>query len=132
MRKISARTVCTAGIAALGVLTACAAFAGLATRNGEARLAIPRYGNVFQSGALVGWASGVKISPLDGTVVEFEQITHARQLVHQDEFEYGGLKMRIAQVLQVDYTPEGKAGGRSAARPDTTLLRVTARLRRSD
>jgi hypothetical protein len=93
---------------------------------------IPQYGSIFQSGALVGWASGAKISPLDSSVIEFEQISHARQLAPQDEFEYGGAKMRISQVLQVDYAQGDNAGAAgSAARPDKTLLRVTAKIRRS-
>ena len=132
MGKISARTACSAGVAVLAVLVAFAAFAGLAARNGETRPAIPRYGNIFQSGALAGWASGAKFSALDSSVVEFEQISHTGQMVHGDEFEYGGLKMRIAQVVQVDDAPADRAAGRSAARPNKTLLRVTAKIRRSD
>jgi hypothetical protein len=47
-------------------------------------------------------ASGARIS-FDGSVVEFDQIAHARQLAQQSEFEYGGLKLRISRVLQIDY-----------------------------
>jgi hypothetical protein len=128
MGKFSARAMCTLGIVSLAVLVAFAAFAGLATRSGEARPALPRYGNIFQSGGLVGWATGVRISALDSSIVEFEQISHARQLRQQSEFEYGGLKMRMSQVVQVDY-PQGGDADRTG--PDKTLLRVTAKIQRS-
>ena len=130
MGKMPARMMWTVGIAAVASLAGFAAFAGLsATRSSEERPAIPRYGNIFQSGAMVGWASGARISQ-DSAVVEFEQISHARQLLQQNEFEYGGLKMRIAQVVQVDYLAGSEtAGGRGPARPDKTLLRVTAKIR---
>jgi hypothetical protein len=134
MRKVSVRTISTFGIATAAILIAFAVFASLsATRNPEVRHAIPRYGNLFQSGALAGWASGAKISQLDSSVVEFDQISHARQLVQQDEFEYGDLRMRISQVVQVDYLPSSEiATGRgAAARPNKTLVRVTARIQPS-
>lgn len=130
MARISARTMSAVGIATVAMLLGFAAFASLsATRHGEARPAIPRHGNIFQSGTLVGWASGARISALDSAVVEFDQISHARQLVQQNEFEYGGLKMRISQVAQVDYLQSGEsAAGRGTARPGKTLVRVAARL----
>ena len=128
MGKISTGTLWI-GIAAIASLLAFAAFAGMTARNGEARPALPRYGNVFQSGALVGWATGARmISSLDGAVVEFDQISHARQLVQDDEFEYGGLKMRIAQV---DYAKGEKSATDRTARPDKALLRVTAKIQRA-
>jgi len=134
MRNISGHTMGAVGIATVGVLVGFAAFAGLsATRNGEApQTAIPRHGNIFQSGTLAGWASGARISAVDSSVVEFEQISHARQLAQQNEFEYAGLKMRISQVLQVEYLRSSEATtGRGADRPDKTLLRVTARIQRA-
>jgi hypothetical protein len=133
MRKISARTMGAVGGATAGMLIAFAVFANLsATRNHEARQAIPRHGNIFQSGALAGWASGAKISQFDSAVVEFDQISHARQLAQQDEFEYGGMRMRISQVVQVEYPRSSEATtGRGAERPDKTLLRVTARIQRA-
>ena len=130
MGKISARMLCTIGTGILAVLIALGAFAGFATRNGEARPAIPRYGNVFQTGTLAGWASGAKISSIDSGVVEFDQIAHARQFVAHEAFEYGGQKMRILQVVQVDY-PQGDAASGRPGRPDKTLLRVTARIQPS-
>ena len=112
--------------AAIGaMLLAVGAAAGVtAMRGGEAQTAIPAQGNIMQSGALVGWASGARISARDSSLVEFEQIAHARQLVQQNDFEYGGLKLRIAGVLQVDYLPA--SGG--TPRPDQTLVRVTAKI----
>lgn len=126
------RTMWAVGIAAAASLVGVAAFAGLsATRNSEARPAIPGHGNIFQSGVLVGWASGAKISS-DGAVVEFDQIAHARQLAQQNEFEYAGLRMRISQVLQVDYIASSENGtNRATARPDKTLVRVTAKIQPS-
>jgi hypothetical protein len=130
---MSARTIWTAGIAAGVMLVAVAAFAGVsAMRSTEARPPIPKYGSIFQSGALVGWASGARIAAHDRSLVEFDQIEHARQLAQQSDFEYGGLKLRISQVLQVDYVHgrnAAPAGG--AARPDKTLVRVTARIQSS-
>jgi len=124
MGKVSARTMWTVGAATAGILMAVGAFAGVsAMRSGEAHAAIPSHGNIFQSGTLVGWASGARISASDRSIVEFEQIAHARQLAQQNEFEYGGLKMRISRVLQVDYVQASD----STARPDQTLVRVTAR-----
>ena len=58
-------------------------------------------------------------------LVEFDQITHARQLMQQNEFEYGGLKLRISQVKQVEID---STASRGTARPDQTLLRVTAKI----
>lgn len=132
MGTMPARTMWAVGIAAVASLVGFAAFAGLsATRNNEVRPAIPRHGNIFQSGVLVGWASGAKISA-DGLVVEFDQIAHARQLAQQNEIEYAGLKMRISQVLQVDYLASSENGtNRATARPDKTLVRVTARIQPS-
>src|ERR1051325_6702222 len=121
MGKMSAPMMWTVGGAAVGSLVAIAAFAVLSgTQNSEARPAIPAYGNIIQSGALAGWASGARISPRDSAVVEFEQIAHARQLAHRDTFEYGGLTLRIAQVFQVDYQPAAEAAAGRAARPDIT------------
>jgi len=132
MGKISARTMSAVGMVTVALLIGFAAFASLsAMRNGNARPAIPQYGNIFQSGALVGWATGAKMSA-DGAAVEFDQISHARQLLQHDVFEYGGQKMRISHVVQVDYLPGSEsAGGRSTARPDKTLVRVTARIQPS-
>ena len=128
----STRTIWAVGIAAAASLVGFAAFAGISTMlGGEQRPAIPKYGNVFQSGMLVGWASGAKVSGADGAVIEFEQISHARQLLQQNEFEYGGLKMRISQILQVDYVKDNESeAGRGAARPNKTLIRVTAKVQR--
>lgn len=130
MGKVSARAMWTVGIAAGATLTAFAAFAGLsAMRSSDTRPAIPAQGNIFQSGALVGWATGARISASDRSVVEFDQIAHARQLAQQNEFEYGGLKLRISQVFQVDYLQSSdSAAGRGATRPDKTLVRVTAKI----
>jgi hypothetical protein len=117
------------GIAAAASLVAVATFAILSgTQESEAGPVIPQYGNIIQSGALAGWASGAKISSHDRSVVEFEEISNARQLVQRDEFEYGGLKLRISQVFQVAYAPvkDGTAG--RDARPDMTLVRVTAKI----
>ena len=124
MGKISSGTTWGLRAAIGAMLLAVGAAAGVAAmRSGGERPAIAAQGNIIQSGALVGWASGARISS-DGAVVEFDQITHARQLMQQNEFEYGGLKMRITRVLQVDYVKSGD----SAVRPDQTLLRVTARI----
>jgi hypothetical protein len=38
------------------------------------------------------------------------------------------LKLRIAQVFQVDYQPAAESPAGRGARPDMTLLRVTARI----
>src|SRR4051794_10069953 len=100
MGKMSVRTMWSVAVAAGAMLIGFAAFAGLsATRSSEARPAIPTHGNIIQSGALAGWASGAKISSQDSAVVEFEQIAHARQLAQRDVFEYGGVELRIAQVV---------------------------------
>ena len=132
MGKMSASMIWTVGGAAAGSLVAIAAFAVLsATQDSEARPAIPAYGNIVQAGALAGWASGARISSHDSSVVEFEEIAHARQLVQRDEFEYGGLKLRIAQVFQVDYPPANQGAAGRNARPDMTLVRVTARIQPS-
>jgi len=129
MGKMSVPMMWTVGGAAVGSLVAIAAFAVLSgTQHSEARPAIPSYGNIIQSGALAGWASGAKISSRDSAVVEFEQIAHARQLLQRDAFEYGGLTLRIAQVFQVDYQPAAEAAAGRAARPDITLVRVTAKI----
>jgi len=129
MGKMSARTMWSVAAVAGAMLIGFAAFAGLsATRSSEARPAIPAYGNIIQSGALAGWASGARISSHDSAVIEFEQIAHARQLMQRDVFEYGGLKLRIAQVFQVDYQPAAESPAGRGARPDMTLLRVTARI----
>jgi hypothetical protein len=129
MGRMSAGAVWSVAAAAGALLIGFAAFAGLpAMRSSEARQAIPAYGNIIQSGALAGWASGAKISSHDGALVEFEQIAHARQLAQRDVFEYGGLKLRIAQVFQVDYHPSAESPAGRGARPDLTLLRVTARI----
>jgi hypothetical protein len=130
MGKISARAIWAVGFAVVASLAAFTAIAGLpGTQSGEARPTIPPHGNIIQSGTLAGWASGARISSSDGSVVEFEQISHARQLAQQNEFEYGGFKLRISQILQVDYPPVSDgAAGRGTARPDMTLLRVTARI----
>jgi len=129
MRKLSAPMMWTVGGAAVGSLAAIAAFAVLSgTQNSEARPAIPSYGNIVQSGALAGWASGARISSHDRSLVEFEQIAHARQLVQRDVFEYAGLTLRIAQVFQVDYQPAAEGAAGRGARPDITLLRVTAKV----
>ncbi|MEJ0076932.1 MAG: hypothetical protein WDO17_16100 [Alphaproteobacteria bacterium] len=117
------------GFAVVASLAVSVALTGLpGAQSSEARQAIPLYGNIIQSGTLAGWASGARISSSDGSVVEFEQISHARQLAQQNEFEYGGLKMRIAQILQMDYAPANEGTTGRAARPDITLLRVTARI----
>jgi hypothetical protein len=131
MGKISAQAAWTVGIATGASLAAYAALTSLSATGSEVTQTIPQYGSIFQSGALVGWASGAKVSARDSSVVEFEQISHARQLAPQDEFEYGGANMRISQVVQVDYGQGGDAASGSAARPDKTLLRVTAKIRRS-
>jgi len=119
----------TVGTAAGAILVAVAAFAGVsAMRGSEARPAIPAHGNIFQSGILVGWASGARLSS-DGSAVEFDQIAHARQLAQQNEFDYAGLRMRISRVLQIDYAQASEsAAGRATARPDQTLMRVTAKI----
>jgi len=52
-------------------------------------------------------------------------------MVQRDEFEYGGLKLRIAQVFQVDYPPANQGAAGRNARPDMTLVRVTARIQPS-
>lgn len=129
MGKMSARTTWGLKAAIGAMLLAVGAAAGVsAMRGGEARSAIPAHGNIFQSGTLVGWATGARLSA-DGAVVEFDQISHARQLAQQNEFEYGGLKLRIARVFQVDYVQSGDgAAGRGTARPDQTLVRVTAKI----
>ena len=129
MGKTSARTTWGLKAAIGAMLLAVGAAAGVsAMRGGEARPAIAAQGNIFQSGALVGWASGARISG-DGTVVEFDQIEHARRLAQQNEFEYGGLKLRISQVKQVDYVQSKESTvGRGNARPDQTLVRVTAKI----
>lgn len=129
MGKMSARTTWGLKAAIGAMLIAVGAAAGVsAMRGGEVRAAIPAQGNIFQSDALVGWASGARLSA-DGTVAEFDQISHARQLAQQNEFEYGGLKMRISRVLQVDYAQASdSAAGRGTARPDQTLMRVTAKI----
>ena len=129
MGTMSVRAMWTLGVTGAATLIAFGAFATLAMmRDGEARPAIPAQGNIFQSGILVGWATGARISS-DGLVVEFDQIAHARQFAQQSEFEYGGLKLRIARVLQIDYAPRGEnISSRGAARPDQTLMRVTARI----
>src|SRR3954447_1934842 len=129
MGKMSARAMWSGAAAAGAMLIGFAAFAGLpAMRSSEARPAIPAYGNILQSGALAGWASGARISPHDSAVVEVEQIAHARQLAPRDVLEYGGLELRIAQVLQVDYQPAAESAAGRGTRPDMTLLRVTARI----
>ena len=129
MGKLSAPMMWTVGGAAVGSLVAIAAFAVLSgTQNSQARSAIPAYGNIIQSGALAGWASGARISPHDASMVEFEQIAHARGLLQRDAFEYGGLTLRIAQVFQVDYPPAAESTAGRRAPPDITLLRVTARI----
>lgn len=120
------------GIVALAILLASAVLANLTMRSGEAQPVVPQYGNIFQAGVLVGWASGAKISVTDNSLIEFAQISHARQLAPQDEFEYGGVKMRISQVVQVDYGQGKNLAAGNAARADKTLLRVTAKIRRSD
>src|SRR5690242_1917032 len=94
MGKSSARTVGTAGTAAVAVIVAVGAFAAFSASN-VAQQTIPAQGNIFQSGALAGWASGARISSSDSSVVEFDEISYARQLAQQSEFEYGGMKMRI-------------------------------------
>jgi hypothetical protein len=129
MGKMSARTTWGLKAAIGAMLLAVGAAAGVAAmRSGDARPAIPAQGNIIQSGALVGWASGARISA-DGALVEFDQITHARQMAQQNEFEYGGLKLRIAQVKQVDYVKSGDStASRGNARPDQTLVRVTAKV----
>jgi hypothetical protein len=129
MGRMSARAMWSVAAASGAMLIGFAAFAGLpAMRSSEARPAIPAYGNIIQSGALTGWASGARISSHDSAVVEFEQIAHARQLAQRDVFEYGGLKLRVAQVFQVDYQPAAESPAGRGARPDMTLLRVTARI----
>jgi hypothetical protein len=129
MGKMSASMMWTVGGAAAGSLVALAALALLSgPQNNQVRPAIPSYGNIIQSGALAGWASGAKISA-DGSVAEFEQITHARQLAQRDEFEYGGLNMRISQVAQVSYAPASSGSAGRNALHDMTLLRVTAKIR---
>src|SRR3954453_4609923 len=129
MGKMSVRTMWSVAAAVGAMLIGFAAFAGLsAMRSSEARPAIPAYGNIIQSGALAGWASGAKISSHHSALIEFEQIAHARQLAQRDAFEYGGLKLRIAQVFQVDYQPAAERPAGRGARPDMTLLRVTARI----
>ena len=130
MGKISARTTWGLRAAIGAMLLAVGAAAGVsAMRGGEARPAVPAYGNIFQSGALVGWASGARVSAHDSAVIEFDQIEHARQLAQQNEFEFGGLKLRISQIKQVDYVQGNEnAAGRGNARPDKTLVRVTAKI----
>jgi len=128
MRKSSARTVGTVGTAAVAVIIALEAFAAFSASN-VAQQAIPAQGNIIQSGALAGWASGARISASDSSVVEFDEISYARQLSQQSEFEYGGMKMRISQVVQVDYLPGDNATA-GAARRDKTLRRVTAKVQR--
>ena len=129
MGKMSARTTWGLKAAIGAMLLAVGAAAGMsAMRGSEARQAIPAQGNFFQSDVLAGWASGARLSA-DGTVVEFDQIAHARQFAQQKEFEYGGLKLRITRVLQVDYVQSSDgAPGRGTARPDQTLVRVTAKV----
>ena len=74
----------------------------------------------FSPGAIVGWASGARISAQDSSVVEFDQIAHARQLAQQNEFEYAGVRMRISQIKQVDYVQSRrKRGGPRHARGPT-------------
>ena len=128
MGNVSARAA--VGIVAFATLVGCGTYAALSwARDRGGHAAIPQYGNIFQSGALVGWATGARLSASDTAVVEFEQIAHARQLLQQDAFEYSGLKMRIVQVAQVDYPPGTEGAARSGPpRPDKTLLRVTARI----
>src|SRR3954465_4538120 len=129
MGKTSARAVWSGAAAAGAMRIGFAAFAGLpAMGSSDPRPAIPAYGNIIQSGALAGWASGARISSQDSTIIEFEQIAHARQLMQRGAFEYGGLKLRIAQVFQVDYQPAAENPAGRGARPDMTLLRVTARI----
>jgi hypothetical protein len=130
MGNMSVRTTWGLRAAIGAMLLAVGAAAGVsAMRSGEARSAIPAHGNLFQSGTLVGWASGARISARDSSLVEFDQIEHARQLAQQSDFEYGGLKLRISQVLQVDYVKSGgSADPGGSARPDKTLVRVTAKI----
>ncbi len=130
MGKMSARSTWGLRAAIGAMLLAVGAVAGVsAMRGGEARPAIPVQGNIFQAGTLVGWASGARISAQDSSVVEFDQIAHARQLAQQNEFEYAGVRMRISQIKQVDYPQSGEsAAGRASARPDKTLVRVTAKI----
>jgi hypothetical protein len=133
MAKISARATWGLRAAIGAMLLAVGAVAGVsAMRSGDANPAIPSHGNIFQSGAMVAWASGARISAHDRSVVEFDQIEHARQLAQQNEFEYGGVRMRISQVKQVDYLPSrNSATSGSTARPDKTLVRVTAKIQPS-
>ena len=130
MGKISSRTTWGLRAAIGAMLLAVGAAAGVSwMRSGDAKPAIPSHGNVFQSGAMVGWASGARISAQDSSVVEFEQIEHARQLAQQNEFEYAGVRMRVSQVKQVDYgSADTSAAGGGTARRDKTLVRVTARI----
>jgi len=128
--KMSAGTTWGLRAAIGAMLLAVGAAAGVsAMRSGEAKPAIPAHGNVFQAGTLVGWATGARVAAHDSSVVEFDQIAHARQLSQQSEFEFGGLRMRISQIKQVDYVQSSEsAAGRGAARPDKTLVRVTAKI----
>lgn len=128
MGKSSARMVGTVGTAAVAVIIALGAFAAFSAGN-EAQQTIPAQGNIIQSGILAGWASGAKLSSSDNSVVEFDEISYARHLTQQSEFEYGGRKMRISHVVQVEYAQDGNATGGAAGR-DKTLRRVTARVLR--
>jgi hypothetical protein len=114
-------------LAGLAVLLAVAAVA--ATRPGPAaRQAIPAIaaeGDVYQSGAAVGRASGAKISRADASIVEFDQISAAARLNYTDEFQYAGHVLRVTRVRLVDYPST-----LPAQRPQPTLLQVEARIQR--
>ena len=104
------------GVAVLAIVALTSVIDGM--RHGaDASRAVAPQGSIFQSGTLVGWASGARITRADPSVIEFDEISHAVRLAQKDEFEYGGYLLRIAEVRQIQH-----AGGQKS------FLQVVARI----
>lgn len=75
----------------------------------DASRAVPPQGSIFQSGTLVGWASGARFTRADPSVIEFDEISHAVRLAQTNEFEYGGYLLRIVEVRQIQHAGAQKS-----------------------
>ena len=84
---------------------------------------IAAQGNVYQFGYPVGWATGAAFSRREPAVLQFEEISGATKFSYGAEFQYGGHRLKVMQVRQVEYVPSP-----GASQPSTKLLKVTAKI----
>lgn len=54
--------------------------------------------HIYQAGSVVGRVYGGRRSPIDSTVFEFVEITHAGSLNYKEPFQYQGTTLKMVSV----------------------------------